>query len=66
MRFPVRGEQIAKAQLEQEADLQRRKQQRAQRRSRSRWGWVIDPWNISLVLVGAVLAIVLAHHFGLI
>lgn len=66
MRFPVRGEQIAKLQLEQEADLQRRKQQRAQRRRRSRWGWLIDPWNISLVLVGTVLAVVLAHHFGFI
>lgn len=66
MRFPVRGEQIAKAQLEQEADFQRRKQQRAQRRRRSRWGWLIDPWNISLMLVGVVLVIVLTRHFGLI
>lgn len=66
MRFAVRGEQIAKAQLKQEADLQRRKQQRAQRRRRSRWGWLIDPWKISLVLVGLVLVLVLAHHFGFI
>lgn len=64
MRWPTPGEQANKNQVDTQAEIRARKQQRAEKRRQSRWGWLTDPQNLWLVLVGAVAAAILAGIFG--